>query len=232
MVEPESGVGKGAMKSCQVAVSRIIVAIESEIGRGRRGRAGLRSGISNERDCKCSNGHQDKYGSFHQHMLVLAQMGFIPKDAKWYLADIVEEIRVEGDRRNVVHTNLVLVRADSPDEAYEKAMALGKRGNTQYENVEGKTVKIRFRGLRDLNVIHDELEHGGEIIFDRDVGVSEKKIKSWILPKRRLGVFAPIRPHTGPDYGSAEIIREVYERWPYLKGVRGPGYRKPKKQGK
>ncbi|HTA23056.1 MAG TPA: DUF4288 domain-containing protein [Terriglobales bacterium] len=165
-------------------------------------------------------------------MLVLAQMGFIPKDAKWYLANIVEEIRVEGDRRNVVHTNLVLVRADSPDEAYEKAMALGKQGNTQYKNVEGKRVQIRFRGLRDLNVIHDELEHGGEIIFDRDVGVSEKKIKSWILPKRRLGVFVPIRPHIGPDYGSAEIIREVYERWPYLKGVRGPGYRKPKKRGK
>jgi len=37
-------------------------------------------------------------------MLVLAQMGFIPKYAKWYLADIVEEIRVEGDRRNVEAT--------------------------------------------------------------------------------------------------------------------------------
>jgi hypothetical protein len=60
-------------------------------------------------------------------MLVLAQMGFIPKDPKWYLADIVEEIRVAGDWRNVVHTNLILVRADSPDEAYEKAMALGNR---------------------------------------------------------------------------------------------------------
>src|ERR1700722_4814068 len=165
-------------------------------------------------------------------MLVLAQMGFIPKDAKWYLANIVEEIRVEGDRRNVVHTNLVLVRADSPDQAYKKAMALGKQLDTQYKNVEGKRVNIRFRGLRDLNVIYDELEHGGEIIFDRDVGVSEKKIKSWILPKRRLGVFAPIRPHIGPDYGSAEIIREVDERWPYLKGVRESRYRKSKTQGK
>jgi len=38
-------------------------------------------------------------------------MGFIPKDAKWYLAHIVEEIRVEGDHRNVVHTNQILVRS-------------------------------------------------------------------------------------------------------------------------
>jgi len=148
-------------------------------------------------------------------------MGFIPKDAKWYLANIVEEIRVVGDRRNVVHTNLVLVRADSPDEAYKKAMALGKQGNTKYKNVEGKTVKIKFRGLRDLSVIHDELEHGGEITFDEDVGVSEKKIKSWILPKRRLGVFAPIRQPEGPDYASEELMRQVYQRWPHLKSTRG-----------
>jgi len=150
-------------------------------------------------------------------MLVLTQMGFIPKDAKWYLADIVEEIRVQGDRRNVVHTNLVLVRADSPDEAYKCAMALGKRGNTKYRNPEGKMVKIRFWGLKDLNVIHDELENGCEIIFSEDVGVSERKIKSCILPKRKLGVFAPIRPHRGPDYASGEVIEMVYERWPHLR---------------
>jgi len=159
-------------------------------------------------------------------------MGFIPKDAKWYLADIVEEIRVEGARRNVVHTNLVLVRADSPDEAYEKATALGKRGNTKYRNPEGRTVMIRFRGLKELNVIHDELAHGSEITFSRDVGVSEKKIKNWIQPKRKLGVFAPIRPHQGPDYASAEVIEMVYERWPHLKGARGPGYNKSKRRPK
>jgi hypothetical protein len=159
-------------------------------------------------------------------------MGFIPKDAKWYLADIVEEIRVEGDRRNVVHTNLILVRADSPDEAYERAMALGKRGNTKYRNPEGKIVTIRFRGLKELNVIHDELEHGSEIAFSRDVGVSETKIKNWILPRRKLEVFAPIRPHQGPDYASADVIEMVYERSPHLKGTCGPGYNKSKKRRK
>jgi hypothetical protein len=157
-------------------------------------------------------------------------MGFIPKNAKWYLADLVEEIRVEGERRNVVHTNCTLIRADSPDEAHTKAIALGKAGNTRYKNVNGKMVTIRFRGLRELNVIHDDLDHGAEISFNRDVAVSEKIIKSWIRPKRKLGVFAPIEPSKGPDYASAEVIQEVYERWPSLKGVRGPGYKNSKKQ--
>ena len=159
-------------------------------------------------------------------------MGFIPKNAKWYLADLVEEIRVEGDRRNVVHTNCTLIRADSPDEAHTKAVALGKPGNTAYKNPKGKTVRIRFRGLKDLNVIHDELEHGAEISFSRALEVSEKEIKSWIPPKRRLGVFAPIRPHGGPDYASAEVIQKVYERWPSLKGIRGPGHKNEMKRGK
>ncbi|MGB6800733.1 MAG: DUF4288 domain-containing protein, partial [Candidatus Sulfotelmatobacter sp.] len=161
-----------------------------------------------------------------------AQMGFIPKNAKWYLAYLVEEIRVEGERRNVVHTNCTLIRADSPEEAHTRAIALGKRGNSRYKNVNGKMVTIRFRGVRELNVIHDELEHGAEISFSRNVAVSEKEIKGWLLPKQRLGVFAPIQPSEGPDYASAEVIQEVYKRWPSLRGVRGPGYKNSKKQRK
>jgi len=51
-------------------------------------------------------------------------MAFIPKESKWYLAWLVEEITVEDDPRNVVHTNLMLVRADSPGEAYEVRLNL------------------------------------------------------------------------------------------------------------
>jgi hypothetical protein len=159
-------------------------------------------------------------------------MGFIPKNAKWYLADIVEEVRVEGSRRNVVHSNRTLIRADSPEEAHKKATAVGKQGSTTYKNAKGKTVTIKFRGLRELDVIHEELEHGAEISFTRDVAVSEKEIRSWILPKRKLGIFAPIRPHGGPDYASAAIIQKVWERWPSLKGIRGPGYKASKKRRK
>ena len=54
-------------------------------------------------------------------------MGFIPEDARWYLADIVLEHIIEGDSRNVVHINTHLVEAESPVEAYEKAVGLGRR---------------------------------------------------------------------------------------------------------
>jgi hypothetical protein len=65
-------------------------------------------------------------------------MAYIPKGAKWYLAELVEEITVEDEPRNVVHTNVILVRADSPQEAYDRSLGLGKQSETSYENLAGR----------------------------------------------------------------------------------------------
>jgi len=126
-------------------------------------------------------------------------MAFIPKDAKWYLAEIVEEFTFEGDPGNVVHTNWVLIRADSPEEAYEKSIEFGKESDRSYLNSDGVLVTLRFRGLRDLNVIHGELEHGTELIYSEDIDMDEAALGKWISPKEELGVFQPIRPREGPD---------------------------------
>ncbi|MGB3691330.1 MAG: DUF4288 domain-containing protein [Spirulinaceae cyanobacterium] len=48
-------------------------------------------------------------------------MTYIPQDAKWYLAELIMECKIEGDSRNVIHVNITLVRADSPEEAFSKA---------------------------------------------------------------------------------------------------------------
>lgn len=49
---------------------------------------------------------------------------FNPKDAKWYLADLVVVIRVGQRKRVTVHVNTVLVRANTPGEAFKKAVEL------------------------------------------------------------------------------------------------------------
>lgn len=85
-----------------------------------------------------------------------AEMAYIPKNARWYLADVVLEHAVEGDPRNVVHVNLHLIEAESPERAYQKAIALGQASEQVYANPDGREVRVTFRGLRDLNVIHDE----------------------------------------------------------------------------
>jgi hypothetical protein len=44
----------------------------------------------------------------------IIEMGFIPKDARWYVTDLILEFTIEGDDRNVVHINTHLIEADSP----------------------------------------------------------------------------------------------------------------------
>jgi hypothetical protein len=127
-------------------------------------------------------------------------MAYIPEDAKWYLAWIVEEMKIEGDPQNVVHINQFLIRADSPDEAYEKALEIGKESEDSFENTEGRRVVCSFRGLQDLQVIWDELEHGAELSYEEEVGVSAKKIKRIVRKKEELGVFLPTEPPDHPNY--------------------------------
>ena len=136
-------------------------------------------------------------------------MAFIPKDAVWYIAQVVLEVVVEGEGRNVVHTNYLLVRAESPDEAYEKALRLGGEHESTYLNENKKRVRIGFRGLRNLTVVYEPLEDGAELLYEETVGMSREDLEGLIRPKESLGIFKPIQRSPGPDYGSEEIRHEA-----------------------
>src|SRR6266542_3615584 len=135
-------------------------------------------------------------------------MGFIPEAARWYFADVILEHIVEGDPRNLVHVNTHLVEAESPEQAHEKALALGSGSEHEYANTDGKRVRVVFRGLRELNVIHDALEDGAELAYSETVGVPEEQLRGWITPKELLGAFAPIEPKTdGPNYMPESVMQ-------------------------
>ncbi len=138
-------------------------------------------------------------------------MGYIPKDAKWYIAELVMEFQIEGDSRNVVHVNIVLIRADSPEEAFEKAEQLGREAEGTYKNPDNHTVTVTYRGIRDLNVIHDDLEHGAELMYEEKIGICEDKLQAMLTPKSELAIFRPWQPKDSsvPDYSSKEVMEEV-----------------------
>jgi hypothetical protein len=138
-------------------------------------------------------------------------VAYIPENAKWYVAELINEIVVEDESANVVHKDLVLVRADSPDDAYDKALLLGKASEDAYSNPDGKLVRITFYGLGCLSVICDDLEHGAELIYEERIGVPQEEIEKWIVPKQHLGVFRPRTAVKSPDYSSKEVL-EAAER--------------------
>lgn len=135
-------------------------------------------------------------------------MSHIPEGARWYVADIVLEHEIEGDPRNVVHVNLHLIEADSPERAYRKAVDLGRSSEQEYLNTDGKRVRVRFRGLRELAVIHDELEDGAELLYEETVGVTEDQLRRWIRPRDSLSVFETGQIKAGiPNYMPEEIMK-------------------------
>ena len=136
-------------------------------------------------------------------------MGHVPQDAEWYVAELVQEIFVADDPRNVVWRNLTLVQANSPDEAFEKAQSLGNAGDTEYLNSAGKRVTVRFRGISFLDVVSDPLEHGAELLFYSQTQVPEEDVVKLLRTKEELGLFRPIKRLDGPDVASGEIVREA-----------------------
>jgi hypothetical protein len=136
-------------------------------------------------------------------------MSYIPPSARWYVTELIEEITVEGDERNVVHKNLILVRADSPNQAYDRACELGKQSETAFDNPAGAKVSIRFRGIAHLNVVHDELKDGAELLFAELVDVPEAEILKLIVPRDKLPLFRPVGRSDSPDYSCKEIVEEA-----------------------
>ena len=134
---------------------------------------------------------------------------FIPEGAKWFLADLVLAIRVGKGKRVTVHVNTVLVRADSPTEAFKKAAELGRSEELTYENAAGEPVRFTFLGLKNLDVVHDELEHGSELRFTESIGRTMKKARALVARRRRLSVFRPREPSAAPDYASGSLRREL-----------------------
>ncbi len=137
-------------------------------------------------------------------------MAYVPKNAEWFLAEMVQEIKVDGCKRNIVHQNFVIIHARSPAAAYVRACKLGRDENRSYINEYGKKVTFRFRGLRSLDVIYFPLGDGCEIMFIEKLGVPERSIKKLVPPKNDLEVFRPIRGFPGrPNYSSREIMNEA-----------------------
>ncbi len=139
-------------------------------------------------------------------------MAYVPKNAEWYWAEVIVEITVEGDVRNVVHRNIVLIRADSPNEAYEKALNVGEQHESSYRNPAGAVVHTSFRGLGGLEVIYDNLEDGAELFYKEDIAVSPEQIQKWICTKDKLSLFrSEERSDIRPDYSSKEIVDEAHK---------------------
>ncbi|MBN1515757.1 DUF4288 domain-containing protein [Candidatus Sumerlaeota bacterium] len=118
----------------------------------------------------------------------------IINNENWYIAEIVERAENVGsdksnpNRRCTVWVNAVLVKAKSPEQAYEKAVSIGKEkyGPSRYKAAAGNTVQWRFLGIKDIIPIYENIEHGSEIFWEKWDPISVKKSERMIKSKKDL----------------------------------------------
>lgn len=89
--------------------------------------------------------------------------------------------------------------------------------NTEYVNTHGAKVVCRFEGLHELNVVHDELEHGAELSFRAMSDVGRDQLSNIVTPKESLAAFRDTKPPE-ENYFPASIAQELDERLGRQKG--------------
>lgn len=116
--------------------------------------------------------------------------------ARWYVAKLIEEIAVQDDPLKVIHRTVTVIYANSEEEAYAKALNLGKEREITYRNTVDKLVRTTFWGLGELNVIHDHPDHGTDF-FQEEPAVQRAQPRRragerWGMDIHQAPVFAPI----------------------------------------
>lgn len=135
------------------------------------------------------------------------------ESTRMFVAEIVMEFRVEGDARNAVHVDAVLVVADTPEHAWHAAVELGRAAEHAYVNTDGVRVTKTFRGVRGLVALREGLAHGSELWSTEHVGIPEERLREWIGPREELDAFggSPAE-HAGPNLMPRELARWLLER--------------------
>jgi len=81
-----------------------------------------------------------------------------PETARWYIAELVEELILDGNIRNVIHRKTRVIFADCQEDAYAKALTLSQEHEPTYLNQTLKGAQTRYWGLNELNLLQDETE--------------------------------------------------------------------------
>ena len=106
----------------------------------------------------------------------------------WFVAKIVSECLVDDETSSPLFDEQIFVlEADDSENAYQKALEIGRGTDTSYENNDGNLVTWKFRGLSHLDeILSDSIVSGTEITNV----LHKNKIPNDFIPKKEeLTIF-------------------------------------------
>jgi hypothetical protein len=110
----------------------------------------------------------------------------------WFLVEVIERCEpVNSDnkkdlRRCTVWGNFHLIKASTPDKAYDKAVQLGLSGNYTFKNSDKLDMKWEFVGIGDILPIYEDLEDKAEVMWTDYGFISAKRSEKLTRTKKEL----------------------------------------------
>jgi hypothetical protein len=121
-----------------------------------------------------------------------------PETARWYIAELTEEVTLEGDPQNVVHRKTRVIFADSPQDAYEKALAMITEHEVGYLNEYRKAIRTRFWGLRELGLSNEDMDRAG-ILPENRFGFARRRNSTGLSPEQQFALLLWAKPGALPN---------------------------------
>jgi len=121
-----------------------------------------------------------------------------PEVSRWYIAELTEEVTLEGDPQHVVHRKTRIIFADSADDAYEKALSMITEHELNYLNEHGKDVRTRFWGLRELTLSNEDMDRAGILPRERR-GAARRRNSTGLSPEQQFALLVSLKPGSLPN---------------------------------
>lgn len=125
------------------------------------------------------------------------------KNGNWFIVEIIEKCEpVKRDekqelRRVTTWGNHHLIKADSPEKAFDKAVKLGKEAEYKFTNTDKIKMEWIFVGIGELLPIYEDIEDGAELMWN-DYGFISNR-RTMRMPYEKKELMKLIKPKQQPN---------------------------------
>ena len=121
----------------------------------------------------------------------------------WYIVEIIEKCEPvdrnekQDLRRVTTWGNHHLIKADSPEKAYDKAVKLGKEAEYKFTNTDKIEMEWIFVGIGELLPIYEDIEDGAELMWTDYGFISNRRTMK--MPYKKKELMELIKPKPQPN---------------------------------
>ncbi|MFD1063551.1 DUF4288 domain-containing protein [Winogradskyella litorisediminis] len=122
------------------------------------------------------------------------------KKGNWYIVEIIEKCEPvhrnekQDLRRVTTWGNHHLIKANSPEKAFDKAVKIGKEKNYNFINSDKIEMESIFVGIGELLPIYEDIEDGAELMWTDYGFISNRRTMKMPYEKKELMELIKTKP--------------------------------------